>query len=463
MTRRSRFALVVVAHSLALGGPALASAASEPARIARNAQLGVGAIAADGTRLAWQGVAASGADSEIFLADIAQPIAPSIGPCPQTNPCQLTNDTADDVEPLRSAGFTVWQRKDLIPLDRSIWFSDGTQTTRVPGSARPVLEGAFVSLSGSRLVWRGTDGAAAAGLFLADLSQPLATGATSLCPATNPCRIATGSAPASDDSGPMIDGARIVWSTRPTANDATEIQLFDATRPAEATVLACPLSNPCQLTANDRGDGAPVVSGALIAWPQCDADSCAFVPPDRIVFDDGAESAEVIGDFTGQPLATDGTRIAWTPNLGAVTLLDVSRPVDVAATAFPMACPLSNPCRLDATGSVQMAGRWLLSSDRTDVPGPIALRLFDLGRPLDPRPFSACPGTNPCVLRQGVEDQTALSAAAVAWIECPPEAGGCPQPYGGSFDLYSVPEPSGAAAAAVAVLALAWRRLKQLI
>ena len=463
MAHRSRLALVVVATAIMLCGSASASASAEPTRIARNAQNAVDAIAADGTRLAWQGVAASGADSEIFLADIAQPITQSIGPCPQTNPCQLTNDAADDVLPLRSADFAVWQRKDLIPLDRSIWFSDGTTTTKVPGSARPIYEGAFVSLSGSRLVWRGTDGAAAAGIFLADLSQPLATGATSLCPATNPCRIATGSAPASDDSGPVIDGARVVWSTRPTANDATEIQLFDATRPAEATVLACPLSNPCRLTANDRGDGAPVVSGALIAWPQCDADSCVFVAPDRIVFNDGAENTEVVGDWAGQPLATDGTRIAWTPNLGDVTLLDTSRPIDVAATAFPMACPLGNPCRLDATGAVQMAGGWLLSSDRSDVPGPIALRLFDLRRPLDPQPFSACPGTNPCVLREGVEDQTALSAAAAAWFECPPEAGGCPQPYGGSFDLYAVPEPSGAGAAAIAVLALAWGRRRSSI
>lgn len=151
--------------TLAIGGFASASVPAEPTRIANNARMARGAITVTGTHLAWEGAATSGDDSEIFLADAALPVAESIGLCPLTNPCQLTDDAADDVAPLRSERWVVWQRTDLPAYDRSLWFSDGAQIAAVPGSATPVYYGNFVSVSGSRVVWRGADDAGTAGIF----------------------------------------------------------------------------------------------------------------------------------------------------------------------------------------------------------------------------------------------------------------------------------------------------------
>ena len=398
-----------------------------------------------------------GGDSEIFVADAAQPIGESIALFPLTNPCQLTNDEADDVAPIRSDGWIVWQRKDLPGSDRSLWFSDGAGVTAVPGSVEPndFPYTSPAALSGSRLVWWGTDGAGSDGIFLADLAQPLAMGATSLCPLTNPCRIAAAPVTSYADTGPAIVGARVVWSARTGVGEDLEVQFFDAAKPADAApLLACPLSNPCLLTANDRADAAPIVSASLIVWTQCENADCGSVSPDRVVFDTGAETIEVVGDWSVAPSAIGGSQVAWKPFLRGVVLVDTAEPIDVAPGGYPFDCPLSNPCFLDATGPVQMAGPLLLSSNATDLPGPIDLRLFDLRRPLDPRPFSACPGTNPCGVVEEVEYTTGLSREAIAWLECPLGAGGCEYPYAGSFDLYVVPEPDGPVAAAAAIASL---------
>jgi hypothetical protein len=155
-----------------------ASAPLEPTQIAGNARGSHRAIAIADTRLAWEEGGLLGTDSEIFVADVAQPIAGSISLCPLTNPCQLTNDDADDVAPLRSGDFVVWQRKDLPGSSVSLHFSDGNQSGAVPGSTNPnaFLYRDSLSLSGSRLVWWGADGAGSDGISLADLAQPLTGG-----------------------------------------------------------------------------------------------------------------------------------------------------------------------------------------------------------------------------------------------------------------------------------------------
>ncbi len=370
-------------------------------------------------------------------------------PCPLSNPCQLTDDDADDTAPIRSADWIVWQRKDLPGSDRSLWFSDGDAIGMLPGSVDP---DAFpytnpAAISGSRLVWWGADGADSDGIFLADLAQPLASGDTSMCPLTNPCRVAAAPVSSPLDTGPAIEGTRIVWSARTGVGEDLEVHLFDVTQAADAaSPLACPLSNPCLLTANEHGDAAPIVSPSLIAWAQCEDAACLSYPPDRLVFDDGVATTEVVGEWAGEPAAISGSRIMWSAFLMGMFVLDTAQPIDVDAGAYPSLCPLSNPCYLDATIGVGMAGRWLLATNETDIvpEPPTELRLFDLERPLDPRPYSMCPGTNPCLVTDEVDRAAALSTETIAWFECRQGPAECAYPYAGSFDLYVVPEPNTA-------------------
>ncbi len=427
---------------------------SEPTRIAEDVR---GGLALTDSRLAWSGLAASGDDEEIFLADAAQPIAESIGPCPLTNPCQLTADDNDDLVPLRSQTWVVWQRTDLPAPDRSLWFFDGAQVAAIPGSIdrNAARYGNLPALSGSRLVWRGSDDAGTEGIFLADLALPLTSGATAACPATNPCRILA--SPASrDDSAPTIDGSRIAWSAAPAPTEDFEIFFFDATLATDtASPLACPLSNPCLLTNNDRADVGPLVSASAIAWVQCGDLDCYSEPPDRMVVQDGAERIEIISEYAAEPHAMLGSRVAWVAFLSHVQIFDAALPLTVAPNVYPAPCPAGNPCRLHATGSMSLAGHWLLSTNATDVANqPIHLRLFDLQRPFDPWPYDACPDGNPCIPREDVANEGSLSTKAIAWLECPPTETNCWYPYDGGFDLYVVPEPNGIALATAAFAAM---------
>jgi hypothetical protein len=104
-----------------------------------------------------------------------------------------------------------------------------------------------------------------------------------------------------------------------------------------------------------------------------------------------------------------------------------------------------------------MAGPWVLSTTEMDIGWPPpALRVFDLRRPLDLiNHHSPCPGANPCVVSEQIYGDTALSTAAIAWLECPPDVPDCEYPYPGPFDLLVVPEPDAALAAVAAIAGLA--------
>ena len=426
-------------RALAVGAALLAAAAAradlDRIRITSDADY-ERSVRALGTRIAWIGGPLQHGD--VFLFDAAHP-RDSGTPlaCPLSNPCRLTDDADDDQSPALLDGGILWRTPNAIR------FSDGVSVSVIPGAADPALAS---HTSGARAVWWGTDAVGAPGLYLFDATRAIDAGPAGACPATNPCRIASGS-PSFGSDGAHIHGARVVWGAVAPGGSDSEILLFDADRPADAGAPAtCPDTNPCLVTSNDVGDDFPDVSDHWITWIRCPEPDCLSGSPDRVVLFDGETETEIPDDFVGYRVVSAGPWLLWDGGLGGGKVLDTRRPRDVTGT---------NPEWLPGSfGLLLDDGRVLLDTS-SDVAGvPIELRFYDLHRPAGPFPFSACPDGNPCVAVPAASlGSYDYSGDVIAWVECAPGIDSCYNDP--TADLYyAAPEPSAALAGMAALLAL---------
>lgn len=411
-----------------------------------------------GATLHWIGRDPDGVDLEIFRFDARQPIeAGTPAPCPLSNPCQLTENEGRESFPVAAEGGLVWRFDDGFAERDEVWIARGDVLDQV-GSVRSLSPTA----DGAHVVWWGWDRNDQPGLFLADLGRPFEV-ATALCPSTNPCRI-TNEEPTGGDRDPAVGGSRVVWTDGASAASDSEVYLFDAALPADAgPPAACPTTNPCRLTDDERGDAGAVVSTSHVAWVSCSDEDCSSEWPDALHVFDGTQVRTLTDPyalFLSDYLEIDGSRIASSAFNGETFLLDASRPfADFDPLLEP--CPSGNPCALTgASGGVAFAGTLALGSNGTDIASLYDLLLYDLAEPLSPELIAPCPAGNPCIVSEVLAGGWALSRQLAAWVVCT-DVGTAPCDYSdhenyssAGLEIFVMPEADAGVVACLVLAAL---------